>query len=82
MCTYIEGSNGNHRCDHARDYDPVVRGLSLPEGLELQDEGWIEEISIDRIDELQITDYIGHEKSELTRKVKSGSKIINIKKSI
>ena len=82
MCTYIKENKGNHRCDHARDYDPVVRNLKLPEGLELQDEGWIEEISIDRIDELQITDYIGHENSELIRKVKSGSIIINIKKSI
>jgi len=80
MCTYIKENKGNHRCDHARDYDPVVRGMNLPEGLELQDEGWIGEISIDRLDELHVTDYIGHEDSEFIRKVIHGSIITNRKR--
>ena len=80
MCTYLKENKGNHRCNHARDYDPVVRNLKLPEGLELQDEGWIEEILIDRLDELHVTDYIGHEDSEFIRKVIHGSKTINIKR--
>jgi len=69
MCTY---TSGNHRCSHHRDYDPVIkkRNIDLPDGISLIDEGYIDEDYIDPEIEV-IENYIGHELSYMTRKLKS-----------
>ena len=75
MCTY---TSGNHRCTHHRDYDPVIkkRNIDLPDGISLIDEGYVDEDYIDPEIEV-IENYIGHELSYITRKIKkeSGNKI-------
>jgi len=65
MCTYL--NEKNHLCNHHRDYDPVVRGLKLPRGIELISEGYIEENQYR--EDIEVTDYICHENSSMFKKI-------------
>lgn len=81
MCTYLRESCGQRTCNHTRDYDPVIRNINLPNGIELCDEGFVDE-TINYTEEIQVTNYICHEKSESVNKVISGSTSRNNRRRI